>query len=266
MPTTRFLLASLAAGSIALSASAGTFTDLWSTPSEPGWGMSLVQQGDTAFATLFVYDLDGTPRWFFAPAARVIAGEADRLPTFRGELYRANGPWFGADFDPAKVAVAPAGHLRLVALADGQLEVAYDVDNAFAIKRMSRLHWSAADFPGLYDGAFRLAVTTQQQGTSLGTVVYHGDVDFRVTDGIGVLSVVDSFQRTCIYRGAFHPAGSMAAMSGTYRCTHTEEPSPEGTFELTELEATTNGLTGKLWASSAVAIQSGRFGGPRYAR
>ena len=265
MPPMKFLFALLSAWAISLSACAGTFTDLWSDPHEPGWGLSLVQQGDTAFATLMVYDRDGSPRWYFASAARVVAGEPDRLPTFMGDLYRANGPWFGGTFDPAKVAVAPVGHVRLVALANGQLGVIYDVDGVAAIKQVSRLTWSTADYPGLYDGAFRLAVTSQQ-GAALGTIVYHGDVDFRVDSGMGVLTVVDSFQRTCVYRGAFHPAGSVASMSGTYQCTNTQEPSPEGTFELTELEATTNGLTGKLRTSSAVAIQSGRFGGPRYAR
>lgn len=265
MPTIKSLFALLVSWAISFTASAGTFTDMWSDPQEPGWGMSLVQQGDTAFATLLVYDRDGSPRWYFASAARVVAGEPDRLPTFMGDLFRANGPWFGGPFDPANVAVAPVGHLRLVALANGQLGVIYDVDGVAAIKQVSRLTWSIADFPGLYDGAFRLDVTTQQ-GTAVGTLLYNGDVDFRVVSGIGVLTVVDSFQRTCVYRGAFHPNGSVASMAGTYQCTNTQEPSPEGTFELSELEATTNGLTGKLRTSSSAVIQSGRFGGLRYAR
>ena len=265
MKFAKFLFASLAAGAIASSASAGSFTDLWSSPGESGWGLGLVQQGDTAFATLFVYDRDGTPRWYFAPAARVIAGEADRLPTFRGDLFATTGPWFGGAFDPARVAAAPVGQIELDALANGDLAVAYDVNGIAARKAMRRVGWSSADFPGLYDGAFRLQVTSQG-GEALGTVVYGGDVDFRVSDGIGVLTVVDTFQRTCIYRGAFVPSGSTAAMSGTYRCTHTEDPAPEGTFEITGLEATTHGFTGQLRASSAQVIQSGRFGGPRYAR
>ena len=265
MQTIKTFLAALAAAVSFSAGAAGTFTDLWSDPLEPGWGMSVVQQGDTAFATLFVYDRDGTPRWYFAPAARVVAGEADRLPTFLGDLYRASGPWFGGTFDPAKVAVAPVGHLQLYAQADGRLAVLYDVDNVVANKVVSRLTWSAADFAGLYDGSFRLQVTTQE-GTAVGTLLYQGDMELRVSSGMGVLTVVDSFQRTCVYRGEFRPSGSTASMSGTYQCTNTQEPSPQGTFEITGLEATTHGLTGALRTASPAVIQSGRLGGPRYAR
>jgi hypothetical protein len=64
----------------------------WNAPahSESGWGMNFVQQGDTAFATLFTYDSSGTPMWLFMSGG-TRQGTAD---TFSGPLYRATGPAF----------------------------------------------------------------------------------------------------------------------------------------------------------------------------
>ena len=41
-------------------------TDMWFNPAESGWGLNLIHQGDTLFATLFVYGPDGQPRWYVA--------------------------------------------------------------------------------------------------------------------------------------------------------------------------------------------------------
>ena len=38
--------------------------------SESGWGINFTHQGDTIFATWFTYDLDGTPLWLSASAAK----------------------------------------------------------------------------------------------------------------------------------------------------------------------------------------------------
>ena len=42
------------------------YTDLWFVPAESGWGVNVIQQGNTLFATLFVYGSDQSPRWFVA--------------------------------------------------------------------------------------------------------------------------------------------------------------------------------------------------------
>lgn len=77
----------------AASGSTTNYTALWwNAPanSESGWGMNFVQQGDTAFATLFTYDSSGVPMWLFMSGG-TRQGTAD---TFSGPLYRATGPAF----------------------------------------------------------------------------------------------------------------------------------------------------------------------------
>jgi len=66
----RIAFAFVAAVGISLPASATTFsidyTDLWYIPTESGWGLNVIQQGNVMFATLFVYGTDNTPRWYVA--------------------------------------------------------------------------------------------------------------------------------------------------------------------------------------------------------
>src|SRR5213080_2378936 len=75
-------------------------TGLWWVPEESGWGLSLVQQQDSVFAVVFVYDDARRPVWYVA-TARDSGAHLD--PTgeeiFAGTLYRASGPWFGGGFD-----------------------------------------------------------------------------------------------------------------------------------------------------------------------
>lgn len=54
-----------------------------------------MQQLETAFVTLFVYDPQGKPTWYYASDARIVAHVASGLPIFSGTLYRVEGPWHG---------------------------------------------------------------------------------------------------------------------------------------------------------------------------
>jgi hypothetical protein len=41
--------------------------DMWWSPYQNGWGMSLVAHGEAVFAALYVYDDAGNPRWYVMP-------------------------------------------------------------------------------------------------------------------------------------------------------------------------------------------------------
>ena len=45
----------LACRAHAFSQTGEDITDLWWNPAESGWGMNVIQQGDTSFVTMFVY-------------------------------------------------------------------------------------------------------------------------------------------------------------------------------------------------------------------
>ena len=61
-----YLTVCLLTPTTARAASGADVSDLWWNPSESGWGMQLVQQATTVFATIFVYDTHGIPIWYTA--------------------------------------------------------------------------------------------------------------------------------------------------------------------------------------------------------
>ena len=78
---------------------------LWWQPTESGWGVNLVQQGDLLFATWFTYDARGNGTWLVMSRGERFAPNA-----YAGVLYRATGPAFdAASFDPSRVAREPVG-------------------------------------------------------------------------------------------------------------------------------------------------------------
>ncbi len=68
-------------------------TALWWNPNESGWGINVVHQGNTLFATLFTYDASGNPLWLVMSSGdKQASGEV-----FSGALYRTTGPAFNAN-------------------------------------------------------------------------------------------------------------------------------------------------------------------------
>ncbi len=72
-------------------------TGLWWNPAESGWGVTLNQQGNIIFATIFTYDTNGLPIWYVASNCSM-SGES-----CTGELYKVLGgssildTWDGKD-------------------------------------------------------------------------------------------------------------------------------------------------------------------------
>ena len=109
----------------------GPFAGLWwGGAAQNGWGMSLAQQGDTLFAVWYTYDeFGGNPvnTWFVMPGgawtSRTTFGG-----TYEGTLYRTRSANWGADYDPSKLAVTPAGTLTLDFFASDLARMKWTVD------------------------------------------------------------------------------------------------------------------------------------------
>jgi hypothetical protein len=82
----------------------------WSGPvSENGWGMSVIQHGDTLFTVFYIYDSQGSPTWYVMPG-----GTWDLTHTsYYGNVYLPKGSPFYA-YDTSKFsAQAPAGTAQI---------------------------------------------------------------------------------------------------------------------------------------------------------
>jgi hypothetical protein len=81
----------------------------WGGPEQNGWGINIVQQGETIFATWFTYGGDGEPLWYsMSDGRRTSDGH------YSGTLYRTTGAqWAGAHYDGSQTKVIPVGTLDL---------------------------------------------------------------------------------------------------------------------------------------------------------
>jgi hypothetical protein len=262
MKPVRQILAALSCAA-ALHSNAGAFTDLWYNPQESGWGANVVQQLETAFVTLFVYGPDGAPTWYVASDARVVAYSPGALPIFSGTLYRMRGPWHGGAFDPREVDVTPVGTLSLETLSKDRMRIHYVAEGVNRVKEVVRQTWQPPLVGANYIGTFNLRQAPGSGGPAYGTMVFHGDTQISLDNGVAFIRADDQFARRCEYRGSYEQTGKLAKMSGQFTCTAGNDgvQGGSGTFEVSDFEVTDNGFSGYLRTASPAVHQFGRFGG-----
>ena len=254
----RFLLAVLALAGLSGGARAADYTDLWFNPFEPGYGMTVVQQFENAFVTLYVYGGNNEPMWLVSPDAR-ITGYIGALPQFRGTLYKTRGPAFSGPFDPRDVQVTEVGTLYLSSTHESVVEVEYNVNNITVRKQLTRQTFARPDVFAWYSGNFKLRVTLPGSEAPVGNREYNADFLFHLTEqGEAVLRVEEAVSGICEYRGPYHQSGRYGYFSGNFTCTR----APGGAFDVAQLEITEAGITGRL-ATFGAEIGRGRFGAVR---
>lgn len=263
-PIRCLLAAALVAAALPLAAAqrpatlATEYTDLWWNPQESGWGLNVVQQGETAFITLFVYGPDGRPTWYFASNARVYALDWEGNPSFRGALYQAKGPWIGEAFDPAKVEARPVGELRIEPRPEGRTFLEYTAEGVTVSKEIHRQTFAAPDLGTTYLGSFSLA--EKRPGTDFtSTREYGSRVLLQLAGALVFLRVEDPAAGRCEYRGTRTSAGKFARFAGEYACAAGDA----GTFDVTEFEVTRHGFSGYLRAISPTRQREGPFAAAR---
>ena len=108
------------------------YTDLWWNSDESGWGMAITHQFGNIFLAWYVYDANGKPFWYVAPACTVEGSSCS------GTLYRTTGPAFGPPLDPTKVQATSVGS-AIVSFVDANNAVlSYTVDGVSGTKAIKR--------------------------------------------------------------------------------------------------------------------------------
>jgi hypothetical protein len=260
----RFLRLAAAAASFAVPAAhANTYSDIWYDRTQPGWGVSVVQQLETAFVTLYSYDAAGKPTWFVASDARITAyANPGGWPVFDGTLYRTEGSYHGGPYDPARQKVTPAGQLQLEVLDHDRMRVYYTVDGTSVTKEVRRYTFQQPIEAGNFAGQFRLRQVLGNQ--PVGTLEVQADILVHLDSqaALAYLRADDNTGRRCEYRGPYETTGKLVRITGDYTCSKGDQPA--GTFEVTELEVTAHGFTGFLRTRSGNDSQFGRFGAIRF--
>ena len=256
----RLLAAFLVAIGFSMPASAtsfGTdFTDLWYNPAESGWGVNVIQQSGTLFATLFVYGADSTARWYVASDLR---GSAT---SFNGPLYQTSGPAFSGPWTGGPT-VTPVGTMTFNFSSWNTGTLTYVVNGVTVNKAIQRQTFAGNNLAGNYIGGMTATASScsnpADNGFALSTgilTVQHGAgnpsmrVDFRNNAGVSA---------TCTFTGGYTASGRLGTITGTYSCTL----GSNGTFTMSEVDGGKNGFTSVFTGRDQFCTYNGYFGGIR---
>src|SRR5271155_415494 len=237
-------------------------SDLWWIPAESGWGMQLVQRGETIFATIFVYGPTGAPTWYTA----TLNPTAISL-TWTGTLYATTGPWFGTvPFDPASVTLTPVGTMTWNAIYTDLGTVSYTVNGAQVTKNVQRQFIAYDNYSGIYYGALL--------GTAAACTIPAADGPF---DAFATTTVVQNGQNFNVTIVTSVPAGSVSVtftligtltqqgQFGDVVGSYTTSAGESGGFELYEMSVQDNHWTSlfSFTGTNDGCINSGSVGGMR---
>lgn len=259
----RYAAAFLAALGFSLPASATTFgtdyTDLWFNPAESGWGVNLIQQYDTIFATLFVYGTDNSARWFVASDLR---GSQN---SFSGTLYQTTGPAFSAPWTGG-ANVTPVGSMTLSFSSWNAGTLTYTVSGTTVTKQVQRQTFRGNVLTGTYLGGMTVigSACTPSSDNGQGflatgrmTVSGSTAVTIRVefTNSAGQPGV-------CTWSGNFAAAGRVGQITGNFTCQAGSAQSG-GTFTMDEVDVSRNGFNALYNGRDQFCTYNGKFGGVR---
>jgi hypothetical protein len=252
-------LASLA---ISLPASATTYsidyTDLWWNQNENGWGVNLIQQYETIFATLFVYGTDNSARWYVASGLMPSGGSQS---VFTGPLYQTTGPYFGSGtFSTPPVGVTQVGTMTFSFNGPASGTLNYSVNGVNVTKAITRQNWRNNVLTGRYIGGLT-AIGTNCQNVANGPILVFDNLNV-TQNGNSVTMTVTYFtsatmQFSCTFLGTYTPSGRLASISGTWACT----AGNQGLFSMPTVEASANGFNSVFTGSDQFCTYNGFFGG-----
>jgi hypothetical protein len=231
------------------------YTDLWWNATESGWGMQLVQEADTIFVTLYVYDQAGNPIWYVATG--VYQGNF----VWTGDLYQTTGPWFGASiFNPAAVTPTKVGTLTFNgAVSVNSATIIYSVNGIVVTKQIERQTLRYDTYQGTYVGQFKNVLTCSDPAQN-GTVIVPMTLTVAHSGTSAFLMITTGSATTCTYSGTYSQTGRLGNVAnGSYSCTD----GTSGTFHLFEMYVNIAGFTGRGKFQNTACSATFHLGGMR---
>lgn len=270
-PIRRLAAAAVLSLGFALPASATTasadYTDLWWNSAESGWGVNVIQQGDTLFATFFVYGADSSARWYVA-SGLTLSDTTGGITTFTGKLYQTTGPWFGASFNPNNVGVTEVGTATFSFSSASTGSLVYTVGSTTVTKQVTRQTWRNSTPAGhYYPGGLTGTASACQNASNNGSVYFSGFLSASLTGSLAAFQIdfaSGSSTVTCVFNGTWVQQGRLGAVNaGTWACSTGTTQLNQGTFTLSSVDVQVSGMTAIFSGSDQFCQYSGRLGGLR---
>lgn len=196
------------------------YQDTWWIPSESGWGMNIMQQGETLFATWYVYDANGVPTWFVVSNGQKTAANA-----FTGRVFTIRGTFFAAPWNPGAFVPTDAGSATFTFTDRKTLNLRYNVGTNTVNKTLTRISYAALPLAGDYYGAevgqpANCANNTRYYAFSLFTIT----ATYNAGATAGPIKIVQQTPDTgtgtgiCTLDGTFNQYGTLVEAGGSYSC------------------------------------------------
>jgi hypothetical protein len=126
--------------------------NMWWSPAEAGWGLSIVKHGPQMFPMVFTYDSNGKPTWYVMPDGRWTNGIGS---WFYGAFYTAKGSPFYA-YDPSRFTLTRLGDMTLAFPGDATGSLTMDFHtNPLRIFGTARKNIEPFEFASDVDTAIR---------------------------------------------------------------------------------------------------------------
>ena len=241
------------------------FSDLWwAGETENGWGINFIQQAEVIFATMFVYGTDNTPRWYVASN---LSPSGSGSTTFVGALYRTTGPYFGTAWTGTATPIQ-VGTMTVAFNSPTNATLNYTVEGTSVTKNITRQTWRINQISGNYLGGIT-ATGSGCSGSSNGPILIFGNMRITQTGNTAVAVRIDFVSNSgvasfCNMNGTMSQSGKLGALSGgTFACTFGSTPGNQGTFSLSAIDVTNNGISASFTGQDQFCSYSGRFGGLR---
>lgn len=238
-------------------------TDLYYNPSESGWGMTIANQGDTIFVTIYVYGQDNLPTWLVGTATR-ISTDSSGVNTYSGDLFRTQGPYYGLGaFSPGSVVATKAGTYTYRETSVNGGQITYSVGTTTVIKNIQRQTLATnPNVVGIFAGAYYSTVSGCNNSSLNGSAFSFVNIAITGTPAATQLGMLFSTNVVCSVSSAYSQSGRMGQMSGTWSCTPN---GATGNTNIFEIEAGANALSGRFTTtySSNGCTENGFFSGVR---
>jgi hypothetical protein len=236
----------------------GWRTDNWFPVNESGWGVNIVDQGDTIFATLFVYDAQRKPHWYVASDLSQSGSGVNAL--YDGPLVESTGTYFGIPFNAASVMSRQVGTMNFQLLDRNSAILGYTVDGVSVTKHVSRFALRNNDLSGSYIGHTAAANPDAPAGLTRNPIVI--TIEDKASGFVMTTNPAPTGApptgSSCTFTGP--PAtqfGAQKFVGGNFSCTGGQS----GTFGMDNLFVTFDGFTGTFQGLGVVGhIEGARLG------
>jgi len=233
-------------------------SDFWQAEGEPGWGVSVAQQGDTLFVTLLVHGKSSQPTWLVAPSTKVDAKRAG-ANTFSGPLYQTGGSPYQGEWDRGAFSYRQVGTVSFRMTSPTTATITYSADGAVVTKDVVRqtvvVNKIAGQYIGAVSGTFSRCANPETNGF---TTEWAG---ISIVQGLrnSITMNLENYRGagSCTYTGTYTQIGRIGAMRGNFVCSGGNH----GTFTASQVEKTSNGITMRVQEVSSYCNYLGRVGG-----